>query len=315
MDISSLIKSKALVLGFQKVGISSAAIPIKHKPYYDNWLSSGRNGTMQWLDTRKEERKDIYQYFPKVKSIVSVAINYYKGKSENVSLAKNNHLKFSNYAWGTDYHIIVKQKLNQLLEYIKKDLDQSINGLTCVDTSPLMEKQWAQNAGIGWQGKHTILLNEDYGSWFFLGELLLDIPLEYDQPIETDLCKTCTACIDACPTNAITEYQLDATKCISYLTTEYKDEFDLIQKDQVNRWIYGCDICQQACPWNKARQKYSEEEQFAPKKEIRFFSAKDWMRIDAQQFNKIFNNSPIGRIKHHRFNRNIDAVIKSQSID
>ena len=307
--LTKSIKSKAHEVGFHKVGISSSELPLLYNNYFDNWLSSGKNGTMKWLEKHKEERKDIHKYFPDVKSVISVALNYYTD-SEN---SQNN---FSKYAYGKDYHIIVKQKLDDLLNYIKDELNHKVDGRICVDSSPIMEKQWAQRGGIGWQGKHTIMINEDYGSWMFLGELLLDLPLEYDEPFSTDLCGSCTACIDACPTNALSEYQLDATKCIAYLTVEYKGEFDFAQKSKLNGWIYGCDICQLVCPWNKKRQKHTSEDSFEPVRKIREYSLADWLKIDNNLFMSIFKDSPVKRIKYGRFMRNVIALDRSSnSID
>lgn len=263
---------------------------------------------MKWLENRKEERKNIIKYFPEVKSVISVVLNYFTGTTDQFVANGNSEYKFSNYAWGKDYHIIVKQKLNELLDYIKNELNQNVNGIVCVDSSPIMEKQWAQRGGIGWQGKHTILINDDIGSWMFIGELLLDVPLEYDKPFQTDLCGTCTACIDACPTNALSEYQLDATKCISYLTIEYRGKFDTAQKSKLNGWIYGCDICQQVCPWNKKKQKDTSEDSFKPLREIREYSLVDWLKIDDISFKKIFKDSPPKRIKYDRFMRNVSAL-------
>ncbi len=315
MDITNLIKSKALELGFQKIGISSAKKPLHNQNLLDDWLNSGKHGTMQWMDARRDERKSINRYFPEVKSVISVAINYFTGNSDAIAAEGNPSVKFSNYSWGTDYHIIVKQRLQDLLEYIKNELSQDVKGLTCVDTSPILEKQWAQRAGIGWQGKHTLLINEQYGSWLFLGELLLDIPLDYDLPFENDLCRTCTACIDACPTNALTEYQLDSTKCIAYLTNEYKNEFDDLQKNSLNNWVFGCDICQQVCPWNKKRQKHTSEEIFQPRLEIQNYKIQDWINIDESSFKIIFKDSPIKRLKHNRFKRNINAINQANGFD
>ncbi len=300
MDLTQSIKSKAIEIGFQKIGISPPNIPLLYKNYFDKWLSSDKNGTMKWLENRNEERKDIYKYFPEVKSVISVAINYYTD-------TENQQVKFSKYAHGKDYHIIVKQKLNELLYSINEEYNQDIKGIVCVDSSPVMEKQWAQRGGIGWQGKHTILINDEFGSWMFLGELLLDIPLEYDNPFQTDLCGSCTACIDACPTKALSEYQLDATKCISYLTVEYKSEFDIDQKSKLKNWIYGCDICQQVCPWNKKKQNYTDEDSFKPIREIVEYSYTDWSNVDDNSFNNIFKDSPVKRIKYDRFRRNVAA--------
>ncbi len=306
MDLTQSIKAKAIEVGFQKVGISSPDVPLVHNNYFDKWLSSGKNGTMKWLENRKEERKDIGKYFPKVKSIISVGINYYTDD-------ENPLTKFSKYAQGKDYHIIIKQKLNELLDYIKNELNQNIYGIVSVDSFPIMEKQWAQRGGIGWQGKHTILINDEFGSWMFLGELLLDIPLDYDKPFTNDLCGSCTTCIDACPTKALTEYQLDATKCISYLTIEFKSDFDKIQKSNLNGWIYGCDICQQVCPWNKKKQKYTDEDSFKPIQEIGEYSYTDWLNIDDNSFRNIFRDSPVKRIKYDRFMRNVSALNQSRN--
>jgi epoxyqueuosine reductase len=307
MDLTQSIKSKAHEIGFHEIGISSPVEPLIYNDYFDNWLDAGKNGTMTWLENRKEERKDVNNYFQGVKSVVSVAMNYFTGISDKIVANGKQIQKFSNYAWGKDYHIVVKQKLNELLDYIRNELNQDTNGIVSVDSSPVMEKQWAQRGGIGWQGKHTVLINDEFGSWIFLGELLLDIPLDYDQPFTKDLCGTCTACIDACPTKALSEYQLDATKCISYLTVEYKSEFDTDQKSKLNGWIYGCDICQQVCPWNKTKQKYTDEDSFKSIREIREYSLTDWLKIDDNSFQKIFKDSPIKRIKYDHFMRNVTA--------
>jgi len=311
MNLTQSIKSKALEVGFHKIGISSPNEPLMYNDYYDNWLASGKNGIMRWLENRKEDRKDIIKYFPEVKTVISIAINYFTGTSDQIVAKESSIHKFSNYAWGKDYHVIIKQKLNELLDYIKVDLNHNVNGIIGVDSSPIMEKQWAQHGGIGWQGKHTILINDEFGSWLFLGELLLDIPLEYDTPFQTDLCGSCTACIEACPTKALSDYQLDATKCISYLTVEHKSEFDTIQKNKLNNWIYGCDICQQVCPWNKKKQKHTSEDSFKPIREIGEFSLTDWQKIDDDSFKKIFKESPIQRIKYKRFMRNVLASKQS----
>ena len=311
MDLTQSIKSKAIEVGFQKIGISSPDVPLLHNNYFDKWLSSGKNVTLKWLENRKEERKNIKKYFPEIKSVISVALNYFTGTSNQIVNNRNSVYNFSNYAWGKDYHIVIKQKLNELLDYIKNEMNQDAKGIVNVDASPVMEKQWAQRGGIGWQGKHTILINDEYGSWMFLGELLLDIPLDYDVQFTKDLCGSCTACIDACPTKALVEYQLDATKCISYLTNEYKNEFDADQKSILNNWIYGCDICQQVCPWNKKKQKHTDEDSFKPIREIKEYSQTDWLNIDDNLFRNIFKDSPVKRIKYDRFRRNISASNQS----
>jgi epoxyqueuosine reductase len=313
MNLTNLIKTKSTQLGFDIVGISSPSTKIEKLDYYNDWIISGKNGTMKWMEKRIDEREDINQYFPGIKSVISVAINYYTGNSVDIVAKGSNEYKFSSYAWGTDYHIIIRNKLSELLKFIEDDLGVTTKGVICVDTSPILEKQWAKQAGLGWQGKNTLLLNEHFGSWLFLGELLLDIPLEYDKPFVKDLCGNCTACIDSCSVNALTDYQLDASKCISYLTIEYKEEFDDYQKTKLNDWIYGCDTCQQVCPWNNKKNSYSNEKSFQPIKEIQTYSLSDWRAIDQKEFNNIFKLTPVHRLKHKRFERNVVSVQESSN--
>ena len=314
MDLTKLIKAKALDLGFDVVGIAEPDSDLEHFSYYEDWIISGKNGTMRWMERRNDERRDIKKYFPEIKSVISVAINYFTGNSPDIVAKGGAEYKFSNYAWGKDYHIIIKEKLKALLEFITMDLGVPSKGVVCVDTSPVLEKQWAKQAGLGWQGKNTLLLNEDHGSWIFLGELLLDIPLEYDEPFVEDLCGSCTACIDACSVDALSDYQLDASKCISYLTVEYKADFDDSQKNNLNGWIYGCDTCQQVCPWNKRNKQSSNEKLFQPIEPIRNYTLNDWSEIGQETFNQIFGSTPVKRLKHGRFIRNVQAVKESLHI-
>ena len=212
MKISSvLIKEKVKQLGFQKVGIARARECPEDQRNLNLWLEEGRNGTMEWIKTRKEERGNLFNYFPEAKSVISVGLNYYVGTKQK---DLNADYKFSNYAWGDDYHNVLKEKLFELLNWINAKSTE-VKGLVCVDTAPIMEKVWAREAGLGWIGKHTNLITTDYGSWIFLGELLLDIELDYDPIFNEDLCGKCTACIDSCPTDAIGSYKIDAKKCIS----------------------------------------------------------------------------------------------------
>lgn len=309
-----MIKAKALDLGFDVVGIAEPDSDLEHFSYYEDWITSGKNGTMKWMERRNDERRDIKKYFPEIKSVISVAINYFTGNGPDIVAKGGSEYKFSNYAWGKDYHIIIEEKLKALLEFVTIDLALSTKGVICVDTSPVLEKQWAMRAGLGWQGKNTLLLNEDHGSWIFLGELLLDIPLEYDEPFVEDLCGNCTACIDACSVDALSDYQLDASKCISYLTVEYKADFDDSQKNNLNGWIYGCDMCQQICPWNKRTKQSSNEKFFEPIKQIQNYTLNDWSEIDRETFDQIFGSTPVERLKHGRFIRNVEAVKESRHI-
>ena len=226
-------------------------------------------------------------------------MNYYSGYDQDQ--IKSNS-KFSNYAWGEDYHDIIKSKLYTLLNDITANYPD-IKGIACVDTSPIMEKVWAQRAGIGWQGKHTNLITRDYGSWLFLGELLLDVELDYDDEFIDDLCGSCTACIDACPTYALGEYEIYAEKCISYLTIEHRGEFG--QNTELHDWIYGCDICQEVCPWNQKFSQITNEKKFYPKEEILSWQDADWENISENAFRKIFKGSAVKRTKHNGLVRNI----------
>ena len=298
--LSQGIKMKADELGFQKVGITKVEFSSENKLNLDQWISKGFHASMQWIENRKEERANIFNYFPDAVSLISVGMNYFSGNTQDDLKSK---FKFSNYAWGEDYHSLIKDRLQILLKWIK-NTSEEIEGVACVDTSPIMEKSWAQKAGLGWQGKHTNLISRDYGSWLFLGEIILNIPLDYDKPFIEDLCGTCTACIDACPTNAITSYQLDSNKCISYRTIEHRGEFDE-NENNLDGWIYGCDICQEVCPWNQKFSKISPEKSFFPKTEILDWSEKKWMDLDDATFKKLFKGSAVKRTKFSGLQRNI----------
>ncbi len=298
--LSQGIKMKADELGFQKVGITKVEFSSENKLNLDQWISKGFHASMQWIENRKEERANIFNYFPDAVSLISVGMNYFSGNTQDDLKSK---FKFSNYAWGEDYHSLIKDRLQILLKWIK-NTSEEIEGVACVDTSPIMEKSWAQKAGLGWQGKHTNLISRDYGSWLFLGEIILNIPLDYDKPFIEDLCGSCTACIDACPTNAITSYQLDSNKCISYRTIEHRGEFDE-NENNLDGWIYGCDICQEVCPWNEKFSKISPEKSFFPKTEILDWSEKKWMDLDDATFKKLFKGSAVKRTKFSGLQRNI----------
>ena len=298
--LSQGIKMKADELGFQKVGITKVEFSSENKLNLDQWISKGFHASMQWIENRKEERANIFNYFPDAVSLISVGMNYFSGNTQDDLKSK---FKFSNYAWGEDYHSLIKDRLQILLKWIK-NTSEEIEGVACVDTSPIMEKSWAQKAGLGWQGKHTNLISRDYGSWLFLGEIILNIPLDYDKPFIEDLCGSCTACIDACPTNAITSYQLDSNKCISYRTIEHRGEFDE-NENNLDGWIYGCDICQEVCPWNEKFSKISPEKSFFPKTEILDWSEKKWMDLDDVTFKKLFKGSAVKRTKFSGLQRNI----------
>ena len=299
---SKIIKRKAENIGFHKVGIAKVEPTPKEKEQLNDWIKNGGHASMLWLDKRKNERGDLHTYFPQAKSIISVGLNYYVGKDQkNI---KSNY-KFSNYAWGEDYHKLMKQKLYELFNWIKDHQPTIKKGLVCVDTAPVMEKVWAQRAGLGWIGKHTNLITPDHGSWFFLGEIILDIDLSPDRVFSEDLGGSCTACLDSCPTNALTEYRIEAEKCISYKTIEHRGNF-LGNEENLHGWIYGCDICQEVCPWNKKFSEVTDIKEFLPREEIVNWSDNDWESMTDENFRRIFKGSSVKRTKFTGLKRNID---------
>ena len=302
MKISSKsIKKKAEELGFQKVGIARAEKTPKEKSDLDSWLMQGNHASMTWMMNRKDERGNIHKYFPEARSVIAVGMNYYTGNDQD---DLRSDYKFSNYAWGDDYHTVLKKQLYQLLNWIKEN-NSKVKGVVCVDTSPVMDKVWAQRGGLGWIGKHTNLISRDLGSWLFLGELILDLELDYDAPFEEDLCGTCLACIESCPTQALDEYKIDAGKCISYLTIEHRGELPESQSD-LHGWIYGCDVCQEVCPWNEKFAIESKKDEFQPRKKIVEFIREDWDSLDEDSFKRIFKDSAVKRTKYVGLKRNID---------
>ncbi len=307
MITSDIIKEKAIELGFHKVGIAKAAKTKQEQERLDQWIDQKKHADMEWIENRKSERGNIFNYFSEAKTVISLGMNYYVGKEQS---DLTSDFKFSNYAWGDDYHLVIKSKLFSLLEFIKNK-KPNVKGLVCVDTAPIMEKVWAQRAGLGWQGKHTNLISTDFGSWLFLGEIIIDFELEPDDPFTKDLCGSCTACIDACPTHALGEYELDSGKCISYLTIEHRGDF-VEGHDDLDGWIYGCDICQEVCPWNISFSKISEGKYFEPRADIINNTDQKWLEIDQEKFSAIFKKSAAKRTKLMGLKRNIKSVNESK---
>ena len=306
-ELNQFIRYTAKNLGFSKIGVASAQQnPISQKQFTD-WLGKGYHATMHWMEKRSDERENIHNFFPEAKSVISLALNYFTGiSSDLVDVGK-----ISNYAWGDDYHDLIKSRLYQLLKEIKS-VSPAINGISCVDTSPIMEKSWAQKSGIGWIGKNTNLITKDFGSWVFLGEILLDIELEYDLPFIEDLCGTCTACLDACPTHAFPEpYVLDSSKCISYLTIEHRGCLPHEMENKLSGWIYGCDICQEVCPWNIKFSQESTETSFQLRTNLKERTLSEWSQLTEEEFRILFKNSAVKRTKYEGLKRNIDLVRKS----
>jgi len=300
-SLNKLISDKSKELGFNLVGFTSPHQSPNNR--LNQWLDLKYHASMKWMETSKDKRSDIFKYFPEVKTVISLAYNYYTDENDN----NEDQYKISNYAWGNDYHIILKEKLYQIIQLISQ-YKSKFQYRVCVDTSPLSEKYWAEKAGIGWIGKHTNLINDKIGSWFFLSEILLDFKLEYNEPFSFDLCGSCTKCIDDCPTDAIVdEYVLDSNKCISYLTIEKRDDIPDDFKDKLNNWIYGCDICQQVCPWNKKFSVKSSDNNFQIRDQIKNKTKRDWDNLNEEEYRRTFKKSAIKRTKFSGLKRNISA--------
>ena len=307
IELKQFIRETTQNLGFSKIGIAPAQPHPLYEKHLSSWLEKDYHATMSWMKKRSHERGNIHNYFPEAKSVISLALNYFTGTVSNMEDVG----KISNYAWGNDYHDLIKPRLYQVLREIKS-IEPNINGIVCVDTSPIMEKEWAQQAGLGWIGKHTNLITREIGSWVFLGEILLDIELEYDNPFVEDLCGTCTACLDACPTNAFPEpYVLDSSKCISYLTIEHRGNLPVEMADKLSGWIYGCDICQEVCPWNIKFSQKSQEVSFQARANLKERSLTEWGQLSEEEFRNLFKDSSVKRTKYVGLMRNIDLARKS----
>lgn len=296
---TSLIKTKALELGFDSCGISKAEFLEDEAKRYESWLKQNKNGQMYYLENNFDCRLDPRLLLEGAKSVISLLINYYPEKKQGEKCS----YKISKYAYGVDYHVVIKEKLKTLIEYISSTIGE-ISVRPFVDSGQVMEKAWAAKSGLGWIGKNSLLITKK-GSFYFIGDLITDLDLEYDTPLKTDICGSCTKCIEACPTKAIDKaYSLDATKCISYLTIELKDKIPQEFKGKWENWIYGCDICQDVCPWNKFAVP-NNEPQFNPVPNIMNKSTKDWEQLDEEKFRELFRNSAVIRSKYKGLMRNI----------
>lgn len=299
---TNLIKTKATELGFSFCGVSKAEFLKDEAPRLEEWLKRSYQGKMSYLENHFDKRLDPTLLVPGAKSVISLIYNYFPPKD----LTGKTEFKIAKYAYGEDYHRVVKDKLKILLESIKEEVGE-VNGRAFVDSAPVMERVWAKRSGIGWVGKNSLLLNREMGSFFFLAELIIDLELEYDRAVK-DYCGTCTACMDACPTDAIPEpYAVDGSKCISYFTIELKEEIPAEVKGKFENWIFGCDICQDVCPWNSFSKPHHEE-RFEPDPHLESMTKQDWIEITEEVFLKIFKKSAVQRAKLSGLKRNISFI-------
>lgn len=295
---TQLIKAEAKRLGFLSCGISKADFLEAEAPRLEQWLQNGFQGEMNYMENHFDKRLDPRLLVDGAKSVVSLLLNYYPNQIQN-----QDSYKISKYAYGEDYHFVIKDKLKSLLHFIEENIGE-VSGRAFVDSAPVLDKAWAAKSGLGWVGKHSNLLTQKTGSFYFIAELIIDLDLDYDSPT-SDHCGTCTACIDSCPTQAIVApYVVDGSKCISYFTIELKDNLPQEMKGKFDDWMFGCDVCQDVCPWNRFSKPHKESS-FQPKNEILNFSKRDWEEITEETFRKVFQKSAIKRTKFEGLKRNI----------
>lgn len=298
---TELIKAEAKRLGFLSCGVSKAEFLEEEAPRLESWLNKNMHGEMQYMENHFDKRLDPTKLVESSKSVISLLLNYFPSETQNEA-----SYKISKYAYGVDYHFVIKDKLKELLHFITSEIGE-VHGRAFVDSAPVLDKAWAAKSGLGWMGKHSNLLTKQVGSFYFIAELIVDLELEYDHPV-TDHCGACTACIDACPTEAIVApYQVDGSKCISYFTIELKNEIPSHVQGQFDDWIFGCDVCQDVCPWNRFSESHREP-LFNPNPELLAMKKKDWEEITHEVFQKIFKKSAVKRTKIEGLKRNIKFI-------
>jgi epoxyqueuosine reductase len=298
---SQFIKSEAKRLGFLSCGISKAGFLEQEAPRLEQWLKNQHNGKMAYMENHFDKRLDPTLLVDDAKSVVSLLLNYYPQETQNPE-----SFKISKYAYGQDYHFVIKEKLKELIESIQTEIG-AVSGRAFVDSAPVLDKAWAAKSGLGWIGKNSNLLTQKVGSFYFIAELILDLDLEYDSRT-TDHCGSCTACLDACPTEAIVApYVVDGSKCISYFTIELKENIPQEMKGKFDDWAFGCDTCQDVCPWNRFSKAHAEP-LFNPNPEMMAMSKKDWLEITEETFRVVFKNSPLKRAKFDGLKRNVNFL-------
>ncbi len=307
-NLKNEIKEFAYKLGFCEIGFARYQKLSEEMKYYIQWLENGYSATMSYLEKNLDKREDISLISEKMQTIIVVGYSYF-----NYYNHKSQQFKISRYAWGEDYHYILSDKIKQLIEFIKQR-KENLNYKIYVDTGPILEKIWAVRAGIGWQGKNSLIISKNYGSYIFLGIILTNLELEPDIPLK-DFCGTCTKCIDSCPTKAIVQPKvIDSRKCISYWTIEAKPDYNIPNSIDLNGWIFGCDICQEVCPWNKRAFKTltRENPEFYPRNYETNLSYEFLKNLTPEKFSIRFRKSPIKRAKFEGLKRNFHHIIKKQ---
>jgi len=298
---TKLIKTEAKHLGFLSCGISKSQFLEDEAPRLEKWLNRNMHGDMRYMENHFDKRLDPTKLVQDSKSVVSLLLNYFPQEQQN-----STSFKLSKYAFGTDYHFVIKDKLKSLLHFIQDEIGD-VHGRAFVDSAPVLDKAWAAKSGLGWIGKHSNLLTQQVGSFYFIAELIIDLELDYDHAI-TDHCGDCTACIDACPTQAIVEpYVVDGSKCISYFTIELKENIPTEFKGKLDGWMFGCDVCQDVCPWNRFSKPHSEP-LFNASPELLSMTKKDWTEITEDVFKRLFSKSAVNRTKFTGLKRNIEFL-------
>lgn len=302
---ADIIKTRASELGFMSCGISKATYLEEDADRLEQWLTNGYHGEMSYMENNFDKRLDPRLLVDGAKSVVSLLLNYFPSSGQKDHTAP----KISKYAYGTDYHFVIKEKLKNLLGFIREEIGE-VGGRAFVDSAPVLDKRWAQKSGLGWIGKNANLINRKTGSFFFVAELILDVELAYDDPYVEDYCGTCTKCIDECPTQAIVAPgQVDGSKCISYFTIELKEQIPSSFKDKFDNWMFGCDVCQDVCPWNRFSKSH-QEPQFDPHPDLLAMTKQDWQEITEDVFRKVFKKSAVKRTKYKGLIRNINFLHK-----
>ena len=303
---SKMIKAEALRLGFMTCGISKATFLEEEAPRLENWLKNNYHGEMSYMENHFDKRLDPRLLVEDAKSVISLTLNYFTTEKQLDPTAP----KISKYAYGEDYHTVIKEKLKELMAFIHSEIGE-VAGRCFVDSAPVMDKAWAQKSGLGWRGKNSNLISKEAGSFFFLAELIIDLELEYDAPFVADHCGSCTRCIDACPTDAIiAPYVVDGSKCISYLTIELKNEIPSAFKDKMDNWMFGCDICQDVCPWNRFATPH-QEPAFTSSHDLLNLKKEDLIEMTDEVFKKVFKGSAVKRTKFSGLKRNLDFLVNS----